>query len=419
MLRSAITRRMLRRVGLPLLMLALLLGTQAPRGFAEEDEGKQREKAAEAAGVSKADVGKAIDQGAAFLLKKYESGFDSTAWNSTLELVMLTLTHSGITEENAVYKKGLKALETCKLEYTYRVAALAMALARIDRWKYRARIAHCAQWLVDTQLQEGEWGYPRTLKTPMEIPKPVTVTPPIEGSTEVIKPGDRYGAPMVKIKKKRSKHISIKCVGDISNTQFAILGLKACLDARIEIPRKTWKAALRYIRSYQNKDGGWGYAFGGQRDNASYASMTCAGVCSVAICRYGTGAPKPENHAAIKKGVKWLTKHFKVDENYNITNSHVADPTRWRYYYLYSIERVGLTIGIDKLGDKAWYPLGARYLLDNQKADGSWWTGVPGEQWRQAGDIHTADTCFAILFLTRSTPKLRAPVVTGGHKEKK
>ena len=104
----------------------------------------------------------------------------------------------------------------------------------------------------------------------------------------------------MKIKRKRHKHIDIKGVGDISNTQFAILGLKACFDARIEIPRKTWKAALGYIRKYQNKDGGWGYAYAGQRDNQSYASMTCAGVCSIAICRYGlpssasvTGTSRP------------------------------------------------------------------------------------------------------------------------------
>ncbi len=402
-----------RRVSCLLLLIALALPL-APYASADEDDERRREKAAEEAGVSRAAVGKAIDKGAQHLLTKYEGGFDATSWNSTVELVMLTLTHAGIDATNPVYAKGLKVLETCKLEYTYRVAALAMALARIDRWKYRARIAHCAQWLVDTQLQEGEWGYPRTLHTPMEVPKPVAVPAPIEGSKEVVKPDDRYGAPMIKIKRGRHKHIDIKGVGDISNTQFALLGLKACLDARIEIPRKTWKAALAYMREYQNKDGGWGYAYAGVRDSASYASMTCAGVCSIAICRYGMGSKNPANHGSVKKGVKWLGQHFKVDVNHGITESRVADPKRWRFYYLYSIERVGQIVETDVMGDKPWYPLGARYLLDQQRADGSWWTGIEGQQWRQAGDIHTADTCFAILFLTRSTPRLRTPVVTGG-----
>ncbi|MDF1701350.1 MAG: terpene cyclase/mutase family protein [Planctomycetota bacterium] len=411
-------QRFIRGVVMALVACCLLLAS--PEGRADDDpDQRRREKAAEEAGVSRAEVSKAIDRGAQYLLKKYEGGFDATAWNSTLELVMLTLTHAGVDAQNEVYARGLKALETCKLEFTYRVAALAMVLARIDRWKYRARIAHCAQWLVDTQLQEGEWGYPRTLKTPMEVPKPVAVPAPVDGSRELVKPEDRYGAPMLKIRKKRSKHIHIKSVGDISNTQFAILGLKACLDARIEIPKSTWKAALGYIRKYQNKDGGWGYAYAGQRDNTSYGSMTCAGVCSVAICRHGLGSSKPEKHAAIRRGVAWLGKYFKVDENHGIAESRVADPLRWRFYYLYSIERVGQIVGTDTMGDKPWYPLGARYLIDQQKDDGGWWTGVEGVQWRQAGDIQTADTCFAVLFLTRSTPRLRTPVVTGGHDKKK
>ena len=33
-------------------------------------------------------------------------------------------------------------------------------------------------------------------------------------------------------------------------------------------------------------------------------------------------------------------------------------------------------------------------------------TGIPGRQWLGAGDIETADTCFAILFLTKSTPPI-------------
>lgn len=407
---------MLRRLSCLLLLLAApLLAVHG--AHADDEDDRRREKAAEEAGVSRAEVSKGIDRGAQYLLKKYEQGFDAGAWNSTLELVMLTLTHAGVDKSNPVYAKGLAALETCKLEYTYRVAALAMALARIDRWKYRARIAHCAQWLVDTQLQEGEWGYPRTLSTPMEAPRPVKVPAPIEGSKEVVKPDDRYATPTVKIKRGRHKHIDITGVGDISNTQFAILGLKACLDAGIEIPRNTWKAALAYMRTYQNKDGGWGYAYAGQRDPQSYASMTCAGVCSIAICRHAMGSKKPANHASVKKGVKWLGKHFTVDKNHGIEGSHVADPLRWRFYYLYSIERVGQIVETDTMGDKPWYPLGARYLLDEQRPDGSWWTGIEGQQWRQAGDIHTADTCFAILFLTRSTPHLRKPVVTGAGKK--
>jgi hypothetical protein len=395
------------------LCLACLLLVAGPVR-ADEDDDRRREDDAEKAGVPRMAVSKAIDTGAAYLLKKFERDFDKVAWNSTLELVMLTLAHAGVQEDDPGFARGLRALETCKLQYTYRVAGLAMALQRIDAWKYRRRIAHCAQWLVDTQLADGEWGYPRSLRTPTEVPRPVEVPEPPEAETIVTEPPkDGYATPTVRVRKRPHEHVDIKGVGDISNTQFAILGLKACHDAEIQIPKATWKAALSYISKFQNRDGGWGYAYAGMRDKASYASMTCAGVVSVAICRLGLGAKSPERHGVITKGMKWLARHFAVDRNHNIENSHVADPLRWRFYYLYSIERVGQVIGVDELGDKAWYPLGARYLLDQQKPDGSWWTGIPGDQWRQAGDIETADTCFAILFLTRSTPSLIRPVVTG------
>jgi len=209
------------------LLVSLVCFLSASSDAEDEDAKRRREKAAEAAGVSRLEVGRALKRGAAFLTTKYKDGFDERFWNSTLELVMLTLTHAGVDESDPVYRKGLKALETCKLQYTYRVAALAMALARIDRRRYRGRIAHCAQWLVDTQLQEGEWGYPRTLSSPRAIPRPVKVPAPKGVDEEERSPGDRYERPSVKIRRKRHKHIDIKGVGDISNTQFAILGLQA------------------------------------------------------------------------------------------------------------------------------------------------------------------------------------------------
>jgi hypothetical protein len=150
------------------------------------------------------------------------------------------------------------------------------------------------------------------------------------------------------------------------------------------------------------------------KDAETYASMTCAGVCSVAICGYGLGAKDPQKVAAVARGLAWLARNFKVDDNHGITRSHVADAKRWLYYYLYSIERVGKIVGIEELGKQKWYELGATYLLEKQKSNGNWWTGIDGVQWKQAGDIETADTCFAILFLTRATP----PLVATGQKTK-
>jgi hypothetical protein len=352
-------------------------------------------------------VDEAISKGAGFLLKKYAKGFNENAWNSSLELVMLTLAHAKVDPEDEVFKKGLAQLESTKLQYTYRVAALAMALQKIDPKKYQERIAHCAQWLVDTQLPEGEWGYPDTLKTPEETPKPVEVDapkPPKETTRKDDKPGATQAAVVIK-RSPMTRTLNLKARGDISNAQFAVLGLKACADAGMEIPKITWEGALRYFLKTQNQDGGWGYYFNGMKDK-SYASMTSAGVCSVAICRAGLGLKEPLKVQPVQAGLIWLGQNFKADENAFATKSHVADPERWLYYYLYSIERAGRIAGVEELGRKKWYPIGAQFLLTKQKADGSWYTGIEGVQWKGAGDIETADTCFAILFLTKATPPL-------------
>lgn len=365
--------------------------------------------------VDQAKIDKAIDTGAEFLMKKYQN-WDAQSWNSSLELVMLTLSHANVKRDNPSFQAGLKAMEGAKLQYTYRVAALAMALQRIDSIKYKEKIAHCAQWLVDTQLQDGEWGYPDTLTTADERPKPVEVDPPkLEATSETAKGGGTKAATKIKRSPRIAKNLNLKAKGDISNTQFAILGLKACHDAGLEIPKGTWALALAYMRKTQNKDGGWGYYFNGQMDAQSYSSMTCAGVCSVAICSYAMGLKDPMKIGEVRAGLRWLGEHFKPDENYNITKSRVADPERWLYYYLYSIERVGKIIDIKEIGKNDWYQAGAQFLIDKQRTDGSWYTGVEGEAWKQAGDIHTADTCFAILFLTKATP----PLVETGDPTKK
>jgi hypothetical protein len=348
-----------------------------------------------------AQIEAAVHKGGAFLLQKYEKGLDPAAMGWYHGLLMLTLSHANVAKDDEVFQKGLKELETSKLEHTYPVAILAMALGHIDPVKYQRRMAHCAQWLVDTQLAGGEWGYPGTTTQAGEIPKGIEVVPP-----------KLDAAPKIKIKRQPNKNVDLSVKGDISNTQFAVLGLKVCADAGIEIPKETWSGALAFVQVNQNPDGGWGYCFGGDKDPASYASMTCAGVTTMAICRYALGHKDVVKDTPVKVAVAWLGKTFRPDKNANVEKGQITDPGRWLFYYLYSIERTGMILGLETLGKEKWYPAGAKYLLEKQKPDGSWWTGA----FEKGIDLDTAaDTCFAILFLTRATPPLTP---TEGGKKK-
>jgi hypothetical protein len=63
------------------------------------------------------------------------------------------------------------------------------------------------------------------------------------------------------------------------------------------------------------------------------------------------------------------------------------------YYFLWSLERVGVAYGLPTIGGKDWYNWGADILVANQENDGSW-QGTHGR--------YGADTCFALLFLRRA-----------------
>src|SRR5205085_4148027 len=62
------------------------------------------------------------------------------------------------------------------------------------------------------------------------------------------------------------------------------------------------------------------------------------------------------------------------------------------YYFLWSLERVAVVYGLRTLGNKDWFAIGAKYLLDQQSGNGAW-RGNLGE---------TVDTCFALFFLRQA-----------------
>jgi hypothetical protein len=357
-------------------------------------------------------VNAAIAKGKAWLEQRYAEGFTDENDHDLVELTVLTLSHAGANLKDTTFAEGVTFLEKVEPRFTYRTSLLAMALGEVNPRLYQSKIAHCAQWLVDTQLAAGEWGYPGTVAGNGAMPAGMRIQPPPpdEKPAEGAKPGaGKPGAPKGKITIVRRSSATSDTVlkGDFSNTQFAILGLRACREAGIEVPKETWKAALAYLRSFQRPDGGWGYVVQGEQDGASYASLTCAGACSLAICLAATGASDVKGDAGLKKALAWLDKNLDVARNVGIDQSEVIGPSPWQYYHLYSLERIGRALNLETVGKQRWYPAGATWLLAAQQADGHW---ADGEGPRSRPSYFTpADTCFALLFLTRATRP-----VTGG-----
>ncbi|MCK5578902.1 MAG: terpene cyclase/mutase family protein [Planctomycetes bacterium] len=354
--------------------------------------------------VSQKEIDKTIKKGMKFLMKKRIKGREA-------ELMALTFAHLGLSEKHSKIRDSVNYLLKSKLKETYNVSVMAMALEAINRKKYQIRIAECAQALVNYQCKDGRWHYPAHYRKGKDT-KQKRINEAPEMREVVSGGGDRKrkdDKPTKKIVIKRAPKDDVPNEGHMSTSQFALLGLRSAARSGVEIPEETWAAALKIIQSDQLADGGWcyvapgqSYASGSRNPRASYGGMTCAGLCALAIA-LGYNGKEMEKDPGVQRGLKWIANNFTVEKNPGpIFTVPGINNRGFFYYYLYGIERVGAILGKEKIGSNDWYQAGAEYLVENQGKDGSWFE--PSDAMHST---KIADTCFALLFLRRATPKLR------------
>jgi hypothetical protein len=200
---------------------------------------------------------------------------------------------------------------------------------------------------------------------------------------------------------------------DHSNAQFAVLGLGAALEAGARFEARPLLDVLRHFLAEQERRGpevprrvvedgveaaakggyvsgtvdrarGWGYL----DNSAPTIAMTAGGVSTVILCRDACRARglldavvDAAAQRAIDDGLAWLG-----------TQLTFGGPTsQWSLYGLYAVERAAVLGRRRFLGVHDWYARGSAQLTGRQSPDGSW------------GGL--VDTCFALLFLTRSTAR--------------
>lgn len=213
---------------------------------------------------------------------------------------------------------------------------------------------------------------------------------------------------------------------DLSNTQYAALGLLAAHRAGIDVPRTVVQRLLDGILAAQlepqmvtarqpARPGGTndrviiaGFPYRTEtRTGDGTGSMTTAGLGVLAICaeiaggfdRFGMTRARQADDVRTRS-LAWMSHHFHVNHN----------PFRgsaWYYYYLYGMERVGSILGIDTIGAHDWYWRGAEELVNRQDKSGVWKQGP-----RESGSLLVTHTCFALLFLKRASAPSTGAVVT-------
>jgi hypothetical protein len=419
----------------------------APKGFANFK-------------VDQMKVDKAIKDGVAYLKSKNASHlnrFDHVNRKmQECELVLWTYVHAGVPESDPEFQVLLKDMLERKLEATYCVSLQAMILEEMDRVKYQQRIWQCAQFLVDNQGANGQWGYGEPTiyaedppGVPTSAPKKADVASGVGNSNakkvKEFDPALPAGGPRVKPVVKNKLKVEKKRDGvpnDNSNTQYAALGMRACHDAGIIIPAAVIDKSIAWYRqTRKNEKGvakekvfdhgdvaapapgaakgmtvagtgplfaepqGWCY---GLHEHKAYGSMTAGSSGGLAIWLYikdndGGKARSWKKDADILDGICWLGKNFSVTGNPGpYEHGGFAENSKHQYYYyMYALERVGMLYGTEVMMTHEWYPEGAKQLIEDQKG-GSWGDG-------------TRDTCFAILFLKRATRPL--DVATEGARD--
>ena len=198
---------------------------------------------------------------------------------------------------------------------------------------------------------------------------------------------------------------------DLSNTQYAAMGLRAAAQRGVRIPAEVWTKLADEVLTHQPavtgayEPAGFGY---GPRSNV-YGSMTAAGVGVLRICveqLERVSKPPAAYTTAYKRGITWIGKHFLA------TGNPLSGP-EWTIYWLYSVERVGGLCGVTEFEGHDWYREGAKYLIHAQAATGQW----------EGHDGPWSHTCFALLFLARATAPAsglatRGPKLYGGDNDK-
>jgi hypothetical protein len=151
-------------------------------------------------------------------------------------------------------------------------------------------------------------------------------------------------------------------------------------------------------------------------EGGATGGMTACGIGTIMMARYILMQRKDplwekRDQAAVQKsiydGCAWLDMHWNPFENPQKRSMNV-----YHIYYMYCIERAFDLIGNQKLGKHMWYMEMASQLTGRQSDKGFW----NSNSTHQPEEV--LDTCFALLFLKRST-KGGIPYgsITGGGDE--
>lgn len=193
---------------------------------------------------------------------------------------------------------------------------------------------------------------------------------------------------------------------DLSNTQYAVLGLRAATAIGHEVAKETWSSIAAAV-ARTNHGHGFTYT---PDNNGPTLSMTAAGLAVLSICQQQLEARNSTLPKATlerrERGWQWIADHKDGIGKKNTPHC---------YYFHYGLLRAAVLDDKAEIDGLDWYERGATMLLEEQGAGGGWGqgrdTGLFGQALAGGEKIgQPVDTAFAVLFLCRKFQKHAGPV---------
>ena len=325
------------------------VGEGARVGDSQDDDTGKADTALSPAAQLDLRVNHAIARGVQYLKSRAAEDLAFPGWEDnhpegTTVLAAYTLVQSGVPTRDPVLKGALDRVRNARFQTTYSASVALLlyeALGGGDSW--RAAAERERDFLLSVQ-EGGLWSYPGI-------------------------------------------HI---CA---SNTQFALLGLRAANRMGLELPESALLSTAKGLWRWQDPNGGFSYT-NSDPPTAGITAATLAGLVVLDELSEGRRRLSLELRNRSQERARaeaWLAEHFSVAGN--AWDSYGAWTTAWHFAHLWALERYGGLSGKQKIAGRDWYREGAAWLVDDQNADGSW----------SERSYELIDTCFALLFLRRST----------------
>jgi len=393
--------------------------------------------AAPAPAATQEQIDAAIARGAARLKQLGPNGAEI----GRTALVGLALLESGARYDEPSLKAITEAVRNeCFIQYkTYEIT---LCLLYLDRYGDPADIPlvqMLALRLLHGHGPGGGWGY-NCLDIPILADEAKAIAARFRGAKT--EPGKMHpeATGYAKVLASRGRPLGTE---DNSNTQFGILGLWVARKHGVPVDAALDLVVERFLRTQDPNTGTWNYTNVAPGSpvvaGAGSPSMICAGLLALATGaarrdekylkaiekkQAETPAKTPDNppgkasdqfftpggakpvdklpkrapdriDLAIRGGFAALAGQVAASSRAGngplILNTKTGHGEH-DFYFFWSLERVGVVYGVEKIGGVDWYMAGADTLVRHQGQDGSW-SGNYGME---------VDTSFAILFLTRA-----------------